>query len=64
MPHPSITMAQSLYDEIDDHRHSRTGRSAWLRNAARVRIALEDKGEWPPDDLAVDLEQESGETTV
>jgi hypothetical protein len=57
-------MDQSLYDEIDDHRHSRTDRSLWFRNAARVRLALEQRGDWPPDDLAVELEDEAGESTV
>lgn len=57
-------MSQSLYDEIDEHRHSRTDRSVWLRNAARVRLALEDSGTWPPDDLDVDLEDEAGQSTA
>ncbi|WP_435175700.1 hypothetical protein [Halorussus sp. AFM4] len=57
-------MDESLYDEIDGHRHSRTDRSLWFRNAARVRLALEDAGRWPPEDLDVDLEEEAGESTA
>lgn len=59
MENTSIELPDEMVTEIDDRRHSTISRSQWLRDAARVRLALEDAGEWPPDDLDVDLEEEA-----
>lgn len=64
MANTGITIPERMLKEIDDRRHATTDRSQWLRNASRVRLALEKRGDWPPDDLAVDLEDEAGESTV
>jgi len=64
MENTSIELHDELVTEIDDLRHSTTSRSQWLRDAARVRLALEDAGEWPPASLDVDLEEDDSSRTV
>lgn len=59
MENTSIELPDDMVTEIDDRRHSTVSRSQWLRNSARVRLALEKTGRWPPEDIDVDLEDES-----
>jgi len=63
MANTGITIPDDMMKDIDDRRHATVDRSQWLRDAGRVRLALEDAGRWPPDDLDVDLEEEAGEST-
>ena len=46
MPKPSVVMPDLMMDEIDDRRHSRTGRSEWIRGAIQARLDAEDRGDW------------------
>lgn len=46
MANPSISLPDSMVEEIDDRRHSTHPRSDWIQAAIALRLALEDAGEW------------------
>lgn len=46
MANPSISMPDALKSDIDDRRHASTSRSRYMTDAVRVRMLLEDRGEW------------------
>jgi metal-responsive CopG/Arc/MetJ family transcriptional regulator len=59
MQRRSITLPDELDDTVDDLRDSRTSRSAWLQDAARVRLLLEQRGQF--DDLLDELNSSTTE---
>lgn len=46
MANPSIPMTDELQADVDDSRHATTSRSAWIREAIRVRMLLEERDEF------------------
>lgn len=64
MANPSIPMPDKLQGVVDDRRHSTTSRAAYVREAIRVRLLLEDRGEF--EELLTDApeyDDSSGEET-
>lgn len=56
MVNPSVSMPDDLVIEIDDRRHSTTGRSEWIREALYARLVLEDEGDW--DEVAARVRED------
>lgn len=46
MANPSIPMSDEMQSDLDDRRHATTSRAAWIREAIRVRMLLEERDEF------------------
>jgi metal-responsive CopG/Arc/MetJ family transcriptional regulator len=60
MARPSINMAESLREAFDERRHAAVSRSRWFREAALVRLVIEDMGDDRFEELLERAEAEYG----
>jgi hypothetical protein len=54
MKNTGISLPETMDDEIRERREKGTSKSEYIRQALRVRFALEDDDNWPPDTVSIE----------